>query len=171
MGAKEIIDNIGVLILAVIGGSGIIQIAPIKINPWSWVFQKMGAEAGKGLYAKLDSLEGKMNNLETKVDKLETKVDDLEAKIEAVDIRVKSHEDQRDEQETVGRRRRILRFADECRKNEKHSLEHFNEILDDISQYKKYCDEHPKFKNDKCTISVEFVEQAYKHCVETDDFL
>lgn len=150
MGAKEILDNVGVLVLAVIGGSGIIQIAPIKINPWSWLIQRVGREAGKELYEKLDSLE---------------------AKVEDLDERVRSHEDQRDEQEAIGRRRRILRFADECRKNEKHSLEHFNEILDDISAYKTYCEEHPKFKNDKCVISVEFVEKAYKHCVETDDFL
>ena len=150
MGAKEILDNVGVLVLTVIFGSGLIQIAPIKINPWSWLIQRVGREAGKELYEKLESLE--------------EKVDDL-------DERVKAHEGQREEQENVGRRRRILRFADECRKNEKHSLEHFNEILDDISQYKKYCDWHPNFKNDKCAISVEFVEKAYKHCVETDDFL
>lgn len=150
MGAKEILDNVGVLILTVIFGSGLIQIAPIKINPWSWLIQRIGREAGKELYEKLESLE--------------EKVDDL-------DERVKAHEGQREEQENVGRRRRILRFADECRKNEKHSLEHFNEILDDISEYKQYCSDHPKFKNDKCAISVEFVEKAYKHCVETDDFL
>ena len=150
MGAKEILDNVGVLVLTVIFGSGLIQIAPIKINPWSWLIQRVGREAGKELYEKLDSLEEKVDEL---------------------DERVRSHEGQREEQENIGRRRRILRFADECRKNEKHSLEHFNEILDDISQYKKYCDGHPNFKNDKCSISVEFVEKAYKHCVEADDFL
>ena len=52
MGAKEILDNVGVLVLTVIFGSGLIQIAPIKINPWSWLIQRVGREAGKELYEK-----------------------------------------------------------------------------------------------------------------------
>lgn len=150
MEINHLLDSASVIILAVVCGSGLIQIAPIKINPWSWMLRKIGQVANEDLIDKIDKLD---------------------KKVDEIDERVKAHESQREEKENIERRRRILRFADECRKNEKHSLEHFNEILDDVSKYKTYCEEHPKFKNDKCAISIEFVEKAYRHCVETNDFL
>ena len=68
-------------------------------------------------------------------------------------------------------RRRILRFADEVRRGEKHSLEHFNNVFVDISNYEKYCGEHPKFKNNKAEVSIKCIQQVYEQCTLDNSFL
>ncbi len=68
-------------------------------------------------------------------------------------------------------RRRILEFADEIRRGIKHSLEHFNDILDDITYYTTYCNDHPKFQNDKAVRSIQRIEEVYDECMRNNDFL
>ena len=68
-------------------------------------------------------------------------------------------------------RRRILQFADEIRRGVKHSMEHFNDILDDITFYAKYCDDNPTFKNDKAVRSIQRIEEVYDECMRENDFL
>lgn len=68
-------------------------------------------------------------------------------------------------------RNRILRFADECRRGEKHSEEFFIQIKDDIKDYLEYCKEHPDFKNSRTTESIDVINMAYEHCRRTGDFL
>lgn len=46
-------------------------------------------------------------------------------------------------------RYRILRFNDEILHEQRHTKEHFDQILDDITRYEKYCDEHPEYENNK----------------------
>ncbi len=68
-------------------------------------------------------------------------------------------------------RRRILRFADEVRRGEKHSLEHFNNVFVDISNYNQYCETHPDFENDKATVSIKCIRQVYEQCTLDNSFL
>lgn len=68
-------------------------------------------------------------------------------------------------------RRRILRFADEVRSGSRHSLEHFNSILEDIAFYNEYCRDHVDFKNDKALLSIKIIEQVYEKCTIDNDFL
>ena len=68
-------------------------------------------------------------------------------------------------------RTRILRFADELRRNVKHSEEFFNQILADISHYKNYCRTHPDYKNDKAVNAIAKIENVYQKCMEENSFL
>ena len=68
-------------------------------------------------------------------------------------------------------RRRILQFADEIRRGIRHSMEHFNDILDDITYYTTYCNDHPKFQNDKAVRSIQRIEEVYDECMRNNDFL
>ena len=68
-------------------------------------------------------------------------------------------------------RGRILRFADELLQGERHSQEHFNEILEDITEYNRYCSTHPDFPNDKAAISIGHIENVYRARLENNDFL
>lgn len=128
----------------------LVQKMSSKYKPWSWLAQQFGKAVNKEMLDKLDELE-------KKVDKLE-KAD-------------KKQDEERAEDNVLEARRRILRFADECRRHEKHSEEYFNNVLEDISAYKDYCREHPLFENEKAVIAMGFIEDIYKHCIETDDFL
>lgn len=128
----------------------LIQGISSKYKPWTYVAIQIGKAINKETLEKLDDLEKKVSEIE-KHDK-EQDENDKEEKAKAA-------------------RRRILRYADEVRRKEKHSEEYFNDILEDITFYKKYCDDHPLFKNEKSVMAIDAVEKAYKHAHDTNDFL
>lgn len=68
-------------------------------------------------------------------------------------------------------RTRILRFSDEVIRGTHHTEEHFNDVLDDITEYTRYCEEHKDYKNAKAVLAIENVQQAYRWCAENDAFL
>ena len=68
-------------------------------------------------------------------------------------------------------RRRIIVFADECRRGERHSEEHFNSILTDIDTYERYCNKHEDFKNKQAVLSIRFVIDVYDQCRRDNDFI
>lgn len=121
-----------------------------KYKPWSWLAQQFGKAVNKEMLDKLECLEKKVD------------------KLEQID---KQQNEERDKENALEARRRILRFADECRRKEKHSEEYFNNVLEDISAYKDYCDKHKSFENEKAVIAISIIESAYRHCYENDDFL
>ena len=123
--------------------SGLVEITPIKINPLSWVFTKLGRALNKEMLERL-------NEMQT----------DLSKHIQADD-----------EKWVKQSRLRILRFNDELIHSKGHSKEHFDEILDDITFYHKYCEEHPDYKNDKAVMSIENVKRVYKELESKNGFL
>ena len=98
---------------------------------------------------------GKQTNKELmeKVDALEVKVGGLE-RSDAVDCRV-----------------RILTFADEIRRKERHSKETFDQVLSDIDTYERYCDLHPDFMNHKTVAAKAKILEVYSECIDKNDFL
>lgn len=88
-----------------------------------------------------------------KVCALEDKVGGLE-RADAVDCRV-----------------RILTFADEIRRKERHSKETFDQVLSDIDTYERYCNEHPSFMNHKTVAAKAKILEVYSECLDKNDFL
>lgn len=74
------------------------------------------------------------------------------------------------EREMLDARNRILRFADECRRHERHSEEFFAQIIEDIDVYESYCSKHSDFHNSKCVEAIKVIRSAYSRCVSEDDF-
>ncbi len=74
------------------------------------------------------------------------------------------------EREMLDARNRILRFADECRRNERHSEEFFAQIIEDIDIYEAYCSKHSDFHNSKCTEAIKVIRSVYSRCISEDDF-
>ena len=68
-------------------------------------------------------------------------------------------------------RYRILRFNDEILHEQRHTKEHFDQILDDITRYEKYCDEHPEYENNKATLAIKNVKRVYQKCSDENSFL
>lgn len=132
------------------GGSGalvvlatLLEVSKIKINPWSSLFRFIGRCINAELIAKVDSMEAKME-----------KSDEAREKKDAVDIR-----------------NRILLFGDEARRGVKHSEEHFNQVLEDITDYELYCSKHPDFPNEKAVITCRRIKEIYEKCLRDKDFL
>jgi len=147
IGLDEIIFLIGV---GTIIFMTIVQKASKKFKPWSWLAQQFGKEANKEIYDKLDILDKKVDRLEQR-DAAQDALFELE--------------------QVKAARRRILKFADEIRMKERHSEEYFNDVLGDISFYKQYCLDNPKFQNEKAVIAMRLIEKTYEKCVHDNDFL
>ncbi len=126
MSLNEIITSGGSVFLVLMT---IIQLAPIKVNPWS----------------KIAKVIGRALNTEV-IDKL-------------------------NESEATNARYRVLRFDDEIRHKVKHTEEHFNQIMDDIDDYERYCNSHPNYKNSRAVSAIENTRRTYEKCRRENSFL
>lgn len=112
-----------------------------------------------------------LNRKWQKEDRTADRITELSGKVDAVASELKAHIEANEMEAVQSARVRILRFADECRREEKHSKEFFDSILDDIDLYEHYCESHPKFKNNKTVASTKIIKDLYKECVLGDKFI
>lgn len=119
--------------ITVIGAVTLIQIAPIKLDPWTllakWIRHIV------------------VGDIAEKIDKVSAKVDRLEGQME--------------ESGAIAARMHILRFADELYDHREHSQEYFLQTLDDIRTYHAYCQSHPDFPNGRTAQACEKIKEVY----------
>lgn len=131
------------------GGGGLVilltlvQVAPIKLNPWTWLGRLIGR-----------AINGEV------IEKVETLTQD-----------VKKNKADDDEQWASLSRSHILRFGDELLHGVAHSKEHFDQILLDISKYESYCESHKDYLNDVAHETIKHIKQTYQKCLEENNFL
>lgn len=128
----------------------LIQISPIKVNPWSWLARKIGGAINGEVLEKVAALERKIDEVDKKTDTLSAKEDMKSA---------------------VLCRARILGFGDEILHGTLHSKEHFDQILLDITEYQKYCNAHPEFANHVTKHTTMEIEVTYQRLLDTNGFL
>ena len=92
------------------------------------------------------------------------KVDNLEKKVEKMD-------EEEQLQRAKDARTRVLRFGDELLHDVRHTKEHFDDVLRDITYYEKYCNENPEFENDQMHITAEHIKETYHKCLKEHSFL
>jgi len=67
-----------------------------------------------------------------------------------------------DEDERARNQRyRILNFYDEMCEHQGHSESHFEDILDDIDDYERYCEAHPDFRNSRGKVAMAYIKDSY----------
>lgn len=67
---------------------------------------------------------------------------------------------------------RILRFNDELCRGTNFSENHFDDILEDIQAYEKFCEKHKDdYKNGKGTIAIKHIKSVYENHMINHDFL
>ena len=108
-----------------------------------------------------DSKNDQIANLATALADTNKRLDNIE----------QEHRDSMDLRDAKDARRRILRFSDECRNKSRHSLEMFVNVLDDITFYNTYCEEHPKFENARTVDAEKFIRDEYNECLRENSFL
>lgn len=128
----------------------IVQVTPIKLNPWSWLGRMIGRAINSELLEKVETISGEVEAL--RIDITTNKADDKEEWISLS----RSH---------------ILRFGDELLHGVPHSKEHFDQILLDISKYEHYCDTHPDFPNGKAIATIKQIKKTYQKCLDENNFL
>lgn len=94
-----------------------------------------------------------------------------QADIEQVQATLNSHIREDENEKARNQRYRILRFYDELCEGRRHSESHFEDILDDITNYKTYCSKHPDFHNSRGEIAMEEIQSTYKKVKSEGGFL
>ena len=84
---------------------------------------------------------------------------------------VKKNKAEDEEQWVSLSRTHIFRFGDELLHGVDHSKEHFDQVLDDISKYEKYCRTHQDYPNDKAVATIKQIKKTYQKCLEKNSFL
>jgi len=124
-------------ILITFAGASMIQVSPLKINPWTWLGEAIGRFIGvAGIRHQLDE---------------HIKIDD--------------------ERNIKQCRMRILRFNDEILQGKPHTKEHYDEILDDITEYERYCETHTGYRNSKANMAIQNIEKRYQEHMRNKTFL
>lgn len=120
----------------------LIQIAPIKLNPWSRIAKAIGRAINAEVLAELKQTNAK-----------------LEAHIQAAD-----------ERNADMWRANILRFNSELMRCLPHTKEDFNNIFLDIDDYETYCRDHPAYKNSRAVHAIGNIGRVYDQRLEKHDF-
>lgn len=104
-----------------------------------------------------DKRTDKLNTILEKITALEKKVDYLDRKD--------------DEQNAISARIRILRFADDLMEGRERSKESYDQCLEDIDTYEKYCNAHHEFQNGKTVATIAYIRSVYAKRLEKHDFI
>ena len=129
MNLKELFWSGGGMVLVLLS---LIEVSPIKINPWS----------------RLAKIIGHALNAEVLEQQKQTQK------------KLEEHIQVDDERNANLLRTQILRFNDELIDDKHHTREHFIEILAIIDAYEDYCRSHPDYKNNRCICAVANIKRC-----------
>ena len=144
---EEILGWSGLGIAALLS---LIQISPIKINPWSAIARWLGRAINGEVIKKLDEVKaGQKANTD----------------------RLNEHIRLDDERNADEHRAKILRFNNELIRDIPHTKEEFVDILADIDVYERYCKQHPEYKNNRAVHAIANIGRVYDERLAKHDFL
>lgn len=132
--------------------TGIIQIVPIKINPWSALFKWISKLITGDACSKIDGLIDKVN-----------KIDGLVEKVNKIEENITTNEKDRIRWE-------ILDFANSCRNGRRHTKDEFQHIVELNDKYRKLLDlTHDT--NGVFETEYDYIKKLYAERLEKNDFL
>lgn len=95
----------------------------------------------------------------------------MEKRVEKLQKTLDDHIKEDEDDKARNQRYRILRFYDEMCEHREHSESHFEDILDDIDGYEKYCEAHPEFKNNRGKVAMKYISEMYGKIKANGGFL
>lgn len=145
MSIIEILDiktgvSIGAFLLAFI--MTVVQIAPIKVNPWDKILTWIGNHMNADIVKRVDVIEGKLD---------EHIRDSAEERIRKV-------------------RADILDFANACMNGRRHTKEEFEFVISECDAYEKHI-EKMQIKNGVATAAIREIRRLYDKGISENSFL
>lgn len=135
-------NDSGYIILIIVVLSTCIEIAPIKINPLSFLFKWIGDIINKDIKEQLQSVSTQLDDVSDRIDKIE--INDT--------------------------RSTILDFANSCMNERRHTKEEFNHIIDLHTEYEEKIAEKG-MKNGRVDLAFKYISELYMRCQKEDSFL
>ena len=123
-----------------------IKLPKYELNIWQIFIKNVNKETNE----KLNNLHDQFNELKKSFD---------------------AHIKEDIEEEMDSKRRNIINFSSEISRGVLHTEEQYNQIIEDMDEYTKYCNETPEYPNKKAEASMHHIMQAYARHVEINDFL
>ena len=135
----------------------LIQLSPLKINPWTWLWNAL-----KWLWRTFcRSLNADVLD---KLNEVEQAQQETKAELE-------NHIKMDDEREADKIRASILHFNNELLRSIPHNKEEFVEILAKIDWYNDFCDDHKDYRNCRAVHAIANIERVYDERLQKHDFL
>ena len=132
------------------GGGGLVfilfslvEIAPVKWNPWSALAKALGRAVNADLLKELSATKAALEK----------------------------HIQIDDERNADAHRGKILAFNTELLRGIEHTREDFIEVLAEIDQYESYCRTHPDYKNNRAKYAIANIGRVYNDRLKKHDFL
>jgi hypothetical protein len=168
-------DHSSFWVAVLIAMSLLIEITPIKLNPWSWLAKKIGTAFNGAVMKEICNLKSDMGkeigNLKTEIGNVKTEMGNVNKEVQEIKKDVADIREEAKEREATNRRARILEFGDEILHEVDYSKEHWDSVLMDISAYEHYCDDHPHYMNNVAKATIKHIKHMYDKHLEDDSFL
>lgn len=128
----------------------LVELSPIKVNPWSAVARWVGRIVNRDVLAVLDEIRSAQIDTQQRLD------DHIKA----------------DNERTADMHRaKILAFNNELLRDIPHTKEEFTEILAEIDGYEAFCRENPDYQNNRATHAIANIGRVYDERLQRHDFL
>lgn len=147
MTVKEILTGSSLGLIALLT---LVQVAPIKINPWSALAKGIGKALSADVLKSLDEVKAEQKKSQQRLD-AHIKVDDR--------------------RDADRHRERILRFNNELLRDIPHTREDFIEILAVIDNYERFCKANEDYKNNRAVHAIANIGRVYDERLQKHDFL
>ena len=119
----------------------LVEIAPIKINPWKTLFKYIGKVANSEMNTKMDDMQDDLKRLKR-------------------DFELKCANDKRWD---------ILDFANACRHGRRHDKEEWEHVIDQLKEYETYVEEY-EIANGVIEEDTKYLRGLYQERLEKNDF-
>lgn len=130
-------------ILTIFGlGATLIEVSPMRLNPWTYIFNGIGKRLNAEVFTRLNELETKLKAQDEKIDYNERN-------------RIKFE---------------ILDFANSCRNGRQHTREEFNHIIAQYDEYEMILTRLKK-PNGQITRAMHYLSDLYNDNLKNDSFL
>lgn len=127
------------------------------------------------LISRKDKKNDQFSELQTSIDSVKSDVGQVRSDVselrDSVNSSIEGLKDDIARGAAIQARIRILRANDELRQDVHHSYEYFRQLHHDITDYEKYCEAHPDFKNNEAVNSIEYINRVYQDCLDKNNFL
>ena len=128
----------------------LVELSPIKVNPWSAVARWVGRIVNRDVLAVLDEIRSAQIDTQQRLD------DHIKA----------------DNERTADMHRaKRLAYNNELLRDIPQTKEEFTEILAEIDGYEAFCRENPDYQNNRATHAIANIGRVYDERLQRHDFL